>query len=578
MTAASSSRSQTPPLPLDRQIASWQGRIAASVNGSGVDVYKTALIWVKQTVPPENGLRDKAKEEIQGAAERHLGDVHAPAELEAIYFDVFPEDAASDDALDADIYKRDEAIDTTAKIERLAKLSPFEYERQRKAAAKDLGIGRVTILDKAVDAARAGSSNTKGQGRPLELREIEPWPNPVNGAELLDQLVTCLLQYLVLPKGSAEVIALWVVHTHVFDCFTISPRLAVTPPEKGCGKTTLLDIIHELVARPLSTSNASTAAVFRIIEMKAPTLLIDEADTFLKENDELRGVLNTGHRRGGQVTRTVGDDHEPRQFSTWAPAAIAMIGRLPDTLNDRAVTIRLRRRKPTEKVQPFRSDRVDEWRALARKAARWASDIRNALVAADPGTGKLINRAADNWRPLLAIADAAGGEWPRLARSVAEGVETAKQDQSIKTMLLSDIRDIINGRLHSDRIGSSELAATLGAMEGRPWAEWGRSRKPMTATALARQLEGFGIGPGTKRTGAETFKGYLHSDFDEAFASYLADQTVTPSQPNNDGHCDASQAVTPDVDVTLSKAPKPSNGALCDGVTVSSTNLWEEEL
>jgi len=289
---------------------------------------------------------------------------------------------------------------------------------------------------------------------------------------LLDQLVTCVLQYLVLPKGSAEAIALWVVHTHVFDCFTISPRLAITSPEKGCGKTTTLDVIRELVARPLPTSNATTAAVFRIVEMTAPTLLIDEADTFLKENDELRGVLNTGHRKGGQVTRTVGDDHEPRQFSTWAPAAIAMIGKLPDTLNDRAVAIRLRRRKPTERLRAFRSDRVDELRELARRAARWASDNREALAAADPDTGKLFNRAADNWRPLLAIADLAGGEWPRCARSVAEGSEAAKQDESVKAMLLSDIREIIANRLHSDRISSNELATTLGGMEGRPWAEW----------------------------------------------------------------------------------------------------------
>jgi hypothetical protein len=122
MTAASSSRSQMPKLLLDRQIACWQGRIAAGVNGSGLDVYKGALIWVKQTVPPENGLREEAKQEIQGATERHFGDVQAPAVLEAIYFDVFPEDAASDDALDADIYERDKANDTTAEIERLAKL------------------------------------------------------------------------------------------------------------------------------------------------------------------------------------------------------------------------------------------------------------------------------------------------------------------------------------------------------------------------------------------------------------------------------------------------------------------------
>src|SRR5262249_30551145 len=132
-----------------------------------------------------------------------------------------------------------------------------------------------------------------------------------------------------------------------------------------------LNVLSPVHSRP---PTPPPAAIFRIVEQARPTLLIDEADTFLKENDELRGILNTGHRRGGQVLRTVGDDHEPRQFSTWAPAAIAMIGRLPDTLNDRSVIINLRRRKPTEMVKSFRRDRADHLHVLARKMARFAQD------------------------------------------------------------------------------------------------------------------------------------------------------------------------------------------------------------
>jgi putative DNA primase/helicase len=214
-----------------------------------------------------------------------------------------------------------------------------------------------------------GDAPTPGQGRPLELPIVEPWSEPVNGADLLDNICTVLKNYLVLPNGCAETMALWVVHTHAFQSFAHSPRLAITSPEKGCGKTTTLDIVGELVARPLQTSNATPAAIFRTVEMAAPTLLIDEADTFLRDNEELRGILNAGHRRGGQIIRTVGDEHEPRQFSTWAPAAIAMIGRLPDTLEDRSVSISLRRRKPTERVQQFRSDRCPDLKAVASKIA-----------------------------------------------------------------------------------------------------------------------------------------------------------------------------------------------------------------
>ena len=188
----------------------------------------------------------------------------------------------------------------------------------------------------------------------------------------------------------------------------------------------------------------------------------------MKHNDELRGILNSGHRKGGSIIRTVGDDYEPRQFSTWAPTAISMIGRLPGTLHDRSIHIQLRRRKPSEMVESFRADRAPELKLLARKAARWADDHTVALQAAEPDMGDLVNRAADNWRPLFAIADAIGGEWPARIRAIAAGAEAKKEDQSVRTMLLADIRDILRSRTHSDRIGSNELPAELGQLEGRP--------------------------------------------------------------------------------------------------------------
>jgi hypothetical protein len=422
----------------------------------------------------------------------------------------------------------------------------------------------------------AKNSDTKGQGRPLELPEIEPWPHPVNGAELLDYVCRAIRRYLVVPEGSAETMALWALHTHAFDCFTHSPRLAITSPEKGCGKTTALEVLRELVARPLPTSNVTVAAVFRTVEIAGPTLLIDEADTFLKENEELRGILNSGHRKGTPIIRTVGDDYEPRQFSTWAPAAIAMIGQLPATLDDRSVRIRLRRRKPSERIDGFRSDRADHLKELARKAARWTADNAAEFASADPDMGALLNRAADNWRPLFALADAAGSEWSTLVRQVAQGTEAAREDQSVTIKLLSDIRETILSR-PGDRIGSTELTSLLGLMEGRPRAEW-RNGKPMTAAALARVLTPFGIIPTTMRDGPNTFKGYRYSDFDDAFSSYLVDQSVTPSQPNNDGHCYALQTVTQNRDVTLSKPQKPNTDGHCYGVTVSKLEIGEEEV
>jgi hypothetical protein len=166
-----------------------------------------------------------------------------------------------------------------------------------------------------VAAERPKGDDESGQGRKLELPDPDPWPESVSGLELIAGLETGISRYVGLPKDGAFTVVLWVLHTYCFDAFTCTPRLAITSPEKGCGKTTLLDVLCELVPRRLQTGSISPAALFRTIELAKPIILIDEADTFLGDNEELRGILNQGHRKGGQVLRTVGDDHEPRAFA-----------------------------------------------------------------------------------------------------------------------------------------------------------------------------------------------------------------------------------------------------------------------
>jgi hypothetical protein len=261
-----------------------------------------------------------------------------------------------------------------------------------------------------------------------------------------------------------------------------------------------------------------------------------------------------------------------------------MIGRLPDTLNDRSVVINLRRRKPTEKVKSFRRDRAGDLDGLARKMARWAHDHTVALTAADPDMGELVNRVADNWRPLFAIADIAGGSWPKRVREIAITANKASSEQSVSTLLLQDIHWIFEGRpetddgggtvlrgIKSDRASSADLVSQLVAIEGRPWAEW-RGGREITQNGLARMLDRFGISPGTIRlhTG-QTPKGYYRSAFDDAFSCYLPEepsQTATSPQPDNDGHFDDFQAATPEQPVSLQKAQKPNNDRHCGDVAV----------
>ena len=368
----------------------------------------------------------------------------------------------------------------------------------------------------------------------------------------------------------------------MFDCFLVSPRLGVTSPVKGCGKTTLLDVLGRLVPRPLPTANVTPAALFRVVEGYRPTLLVDEADSFLHDNDELRGVLNSGHRKGGTVLRTVGDDHEPRAFNTFCPTVIALIGHLPDTLHDRAVTIDLKRALRTEQVEPFRPDRADHLDVLARKAARWAQDNAKTIAEGDPKMPDgIINREADNWRPLLAIADAACGDWPERARKAAEAahIAAAADDASRLELLLGDIQTISKDKL---AMPSADLVKELVAIEGRPWADGlGKNRdKPLTTNRLASMLRPLKITSENIRVGDKVPKGYVFEHFEESFARYLPTEGASePLQRYNAdemGISEPFQTATPGPDVADQKCEKPNNDGQCSGVAAAKGGAGEK--
>jgi hypothetical protein len=369
------------------------------------------------------------------------------------------------------------------------------------------------------DPASSIKPTSKG-AKGLELPELDPWHEPVDGAELLDQFATTFERFLSLPDGAAEVLALWTVFTHTFDAWESSPRLALTSPVPGCGKTTVLSLLGQLVRRPLPTSNVTPAVVFRAIEQWQPTLLIDEMDSFLGDNDQLRGILNSGHARHmAYVWRTDGDNYQPRPFSTWAPMAVAKIGKLPATLADRAIEIRMRRALPDEQIERFRRRHEAELAVIIRKAARWAQDHVEELAAAEPDMpAGLRNRAADNWRPLLAIADAAGGAWPQQAgASVRTLWGEADGEVSTGEELLGDIRDIFE---RYDRLSSFQLVTKLGDLKDKPWGHWDKG-KCITERQLAAQLKPFGIKPATIRFNDKTLRGYKREDFEDVCARYL---------------------------------------------------------
>jgi putative DNA primase/helicase len=411
-------------------------------------------------------------------------------------------------------------------IARLAALSDLAYERERKEAAEALGISRLSILDRLVEEARGRTGNGKsGPGRPLTFDEPKPWPQPVAGPALLHELALACRRHVVMPELAGDAVALWIAHSYVFSTAMITPRLAIKSAQKRSGKTTLLMILGALAARPLSTANITAPAIYRTVELAQPTLLIDEADTFVSENEELRGVLNAGYMRGGQVVRTTGDTFEPRKFSCWCPVAIAAIRRLPDTIEDRSVAIVLKRRRRDEDVVRLRVDRLGELAPLASKAQRWAVDNIARLENADPAIPSQLNdRAADCWRILIAIADLAGGAWPVRAREAALALSGDNNDvETVGTKLLADLRELFDAE-PTGVLFSQEIVDALMKLEERPWPEWGKAGKPITKVQVARLLNHFQINPKSVRRAMRTDKGYRRGQFDDAFERYLAPQ------------------------------------------------------
>ncbi len=403
---------------------------------------------------------------------------------------------------------------------------------------KDLVDSPARIVDAAMKAAlpdQLSANQPERCGRSLTLRDPDPWREPVDGAGLLDELMRTVARFMVLPSESIAAIALWCLWTYCFERFYFAPMLEVSSPTKRCGKTTLLDLLQFLVFRPLPTSNITAAALFRTVEAAKPCLLIDEADSFLKNKreDEIRNVLNAGHRlSNATILRCAGDDHEVRAYKVFCPKAVALIGELPSTLRDRSITIELRRKPPSSKVEPLRADRFEqEGQALQSKCLRWAMDNGHALEKDPQVPASLNDRQSDNWRPLLAIADRAGGAWPPSAREAARRLSGHREEETEASIqLLSDLKGLFSTS-GNGRLASQHIVERLAKMEDRPWPEW-RQGKPITTRQLANILKRFGIKPSTVRlSNNSVLKGYKAEAFEQSWLEYCQSPSSGASQP-----------------------------------------------
>ena len=344
----------------------------------------------------------------------------------------------------------------------------------------------------------------------------------MDGVAHLDSIFETLKRFIAAKPEVLRAATLGTSFTWFIDDVRVAPMAIITSPEKRCGKTLLSTLMSRLCRDPLLASNISPSALFRSIEKWKPTLILDEADTFLRENEDLRGLINSGHTRSTAfVIRCTGDNHEPTSFHTFGAKLLAGIGNLPETIMDRAVVLRLRRKKPDEKMERIRKTPDALFDELCRKQARFSADHSKTIAESNPAIPENLNdREQDNWEPLLAIADALGGHWPETARCAAVELSQTEDDQSsIAIQLLSDIRQVFSEK-DIESISSVDLIEALCADEERPWSTFKQGAK-ITARQVATKLHGFEIKSKSLRINGKVMKGYKLRDFEDSFQRYL---------------------------------------------------------
>ena len=399
----------------------------------------------------------------------------------------------------------------------------------RKDEARALAV-QVKTLDTVVKVARSEDRDA----RRLPFKEHEPAAEPVNPALLLSEIAALIRTYIILVPEQADAMTLWAVHSHLVEVADHSPILIMNAPERACAKTLAQDLLGFLVHRALHAANASLSALFRSIESWGVTLMIDEADTFFRDNPELHGMVNAGHKRGGTLLRSEvkGDSFEPKAFSVFGAKSIAGIAlerHLPDSTMSRGIIISMRRKMPHEKVERLRHADHRVFNRLGSQLARFAQDYAQQISDARPVLpDQLSDRAQDNWEPLLAIAMCAGDEWVKRATAAALKLSAASEAQgSTGNDLLTDIREVLGKRTQQGGIPTAELIEALVSDPDMGWSTYNRGH-PLTPRQLAKMLDVYHIKSKTVRQPKSMYqqygstpKGYAVTDFGDAFARYL---------------------------------------------------------
>lgn len=351
-----------------------------------------------------------------------------------------------------------------------------------------------------------------------------------DGAEVLRDVYDYLGRFVAYPSHEAKTAhVLWIGHAHLMDVWDTTPRLAFLSPEPGSGKSRALEVTEMLVPNPVIAVNATPAYLFRKIgqEDGRPTVLFDEIDTVFgpkaRENEETRGLLNAGYRKASVAGRCAvrGKEVFTEELPAYCAVAMAGLGSLPDTILTRSVIIRMRRRAPDERIEPYRQrTNGPEAERIRARLQRWAQSVEDSIAFPVMPEG-IEDRDADVWEALIAVADAAGEEWPELARVAAVAFVAAKAEDggSLGIQLLRDLRHVFGD---ADALSTDSILERLHAVDDSPWADL--KGRPLDSRGLSWRLRQYGIKPRTVRIGYATPKGYRREDMHDAWSRYLQPQ------------------------------------------------------
>lgn len=350
------------------------------------------------------------------------------------------------------------------------------------------------------------------------------------GERMLQEVFTFLGRFVSYPSERAQTAhALWCVHAHMMDKWESTPRLAFLSAEPASGKTRALEITELLVPSPVTAVNMSPSYLFRRVgEGRSATMLYDEIDTVFgpkaKENEEIRGLLNAGHRKGAVAGRCAvkGKEITTEEIQAYSAVALAGLGWLPETLLSRSVIIRMRRRRAGEVVEPYRRRiHLPDGERVRGLIERWTATANPDWPKLPP---EIQDRDADVWEPLVAIADAAGGVWPEKARvaAVALVALSREAEPSLGIRLLTDLKLIFE---NSEKLATKEVLSRLSALEESPWGDL--RGKPLDERGLARRLAAYSIRSTQVRIGESVMRGYRREDLHDAWERYLPSASGT---------------------------------------------------